>query len=80
MVYIIHLRGQVEASLEHVQCQSWVSSIKSSQSDDGSIWQVSVTDPEAAENHLLKLLVNDPVVVNRISAQAIRAGGCVHAG
>ncbi len=63
VVYIIHLKGQVEASLEHIQAQSWVSSIKSSQSDDGSIWQVSVTDPEAAENHLLKLLVNDPVVV-----------------
>ena len=63
VVYIIHLKGQVESSLEHIQSQSWVSSIKSSQSEDRSIWQVSVTDPEAAENHLLKLLVNDPVVV-----------------
>ncbi len=63
VVYIIHLKGQVEASLEQVQSQPWVTSIKSSQSDGGSIWQVSVTDPEAAENHLLKLLVNDPVVV-----------------
>ena len=63
VVYIIHLKGQVESSLEHVRSQSWVSSIKSNQTEDGSIWQVSVTDPEAAEKHLLKLLVNDPVVV-----------------
>jgi ABC-2 type transport system ATP-binding protein len=63
VVYIVHLKGQVESALEHVQSQPWVSGIKSSQTENGSIWQVSVTDLEAAEMNLLKLLVNDPVVV-----------------
>ena len=63
VVYIIHLKGEIDSALEHVQSQSWVSGIKSSQTEDGSIWQVSVTDPDAAENRLLKLLVNHPVVV-----------------
>ncbi len=63
VVYIIHLKGQVESALEHIQSQPWVSGIKSNQTEDGSIWQVSVSDPAGAETHLLKLLVNDPVVV-----------------
>jgi ABC-2 type transport system ATP-binding protein len=63
VIYIIHLRGEVESALKQVQSLSWVSGIKSTQHDGESIWQVSVTDPEAAETQLLKLLVNDPVVV-----------------
>lgn len=63
VIYIIHLRGEVDAALEKVKSLSWVSGIKTSQHDEETIWQVSVTDPEAAETQLLKLLVNDPVVV-----------------
>ena len=41
----------------------WVSVVKTSQHNEESIWQVSVTDPQAAEDQLLKLLVNGPVKV-----------------
>jgi ABC-2 type transport system ATP-binding protein len=64
VIYIIHLKGDAEAALKMVQSLSWVSGIKTSQNNEESIWQVSVTDPEAAEINLLKLLVNGPVVVN----------------
>ncbi len=64
VIYIIHLKGEVELTLELIQGLPWISGIKSSQHNEESIWQVSVTDPEAAEIQLLKLLVNQPVVVN----------------
>lgn len=63
VIFIIHLRGEVDTALEKVKTLSWVNGIKTSQHDEESIWQVSVSDPEAAETQLLKLLVNDPVVV-----------------
>jgi ABC-type uncharacterized transport system ATPase subunit len=63
VIYIIHLRGEVDAALEQVKTLAWVSGIKTGQHGEESIWQVSVTDPEAAETQLLKLLVNSPVVV-----------------
>ncbi|HSB66670.1 MAG TPA: ABC transporter ATP-binding protein [Anaerolineales bacterium] len=63
VIYIIHLKGQVDEALQHAQSQPWINSIKTDQHEAESIWQVSVSDPEAAEAGLLKLLVNDPVVV-----------------
>jgi ABC-2 type transport system ATP-binding protein len=63
VIYIVHLKGEVESALKTVQSQPWVGVIKTAQHNEESIWQVSVTDPEAAETHLLKLLVNDRVVV-----------------
>jgi ABC-type uncharacterized transport system ATPase subunit len=63
VIYIVHLKGEVESALQTVQPQPWVGAIKTSQHNAESIWQVSVTDPEAAEVQLLKMLVNGPVVV-----------------
>ena len=63
VIYIVHMKGEAESALKIAQSQPWVSGIKTSQRDDESIWQVSVTDPKAAETQLLKLLVNGPVVV-----------------
>jgi ABC-2 type transport system ATP-binding protein len=63
VIYIIHLKGETEPALEKVKSQPWVSGVKTNQLNEESIWQVSINDPVAAETHLLKLLVNDPVVV-----------------
>ena len=63
VVYIVHLRGQVEAARKQVLSQPWVSGIISGKHNGESAWQVSVTDPQAAETQLLKLLVDGPVVV-----------------
>ncbi len=40
-----------------------MNAVKTSQQNEESIWQVSVTDPHTAEAQLLKLLVNGPVTV-----------------
>jgi ABC-2 type transport system ATP-binding protein len=63
VIYIVHLKGQVDSALALVQSQPWVSGIKSNQYEEETIWQVSVSDQSAAESNLLKLLVNDSVVV-----------------
>jgi len=63
VVYIVHLRGQIEAARKQVLSQPWVSGIIDGQHNGDSAWQVSVSDPQEAEAQLLKLLVNGPVVV-----------------
>ena len=63
VVYIVHLTGQVEAARAQLLSQKWVSGIIDGQHNGDSAWQVSVSDPQIAETELLKLLVNDSVVV-----------------
>jgi ABC-2 type transport system ATP-binding protein len=63
VIYIVHLKGETEAALKLVQAQPWVGAVKTDQVNGESIWQVSVSEPEAAEAQLLRLLVDGPVVV-----------------
>jgi ABC-2 type transport system ATP-binding protein len=63
VVYIVHLKGQVEDAHHQILAQPWVSGIITGQHNGEDTWQVSVSDPQAAETQLLKLLVNGPVVV-----------------
>jgi ABC-type uncharacterized transport system ATPase subunit len=46
-----------------VQALPWVTRITTGEHSGETAWQVSVRDPQAAEDQLLKLLVNGPVVV-----------------
>jgi len=63
VVYMIHLKGDLEKTLARLRSQPWVSGIKTGQHNGDTTWQVNVTDPQAAEAQLFKLLVNDNVVV-----------------
>jgi hypothetical protein len=63
VIYLIHLKGDVNWAFDQVQSQPWVSGITTGVHNSESIWQVSVTDSLVAETQLLKLLVNGPVVV-----------------
>jgi ABC-2 type transport system ATP-binding protein len=63
VIYLINLKGVSDPALNLVQSQPWVSGIKISERGDETTWQVSVSDPQAAEVNLLKLLVNTSVVV-----------------
>ena len=63
VVYIVHLRGQVDEAHQQVSSQPWVSKITTGQHNGDSAWQVSVSDPQMAETQLFKLLANSPVVV-----------------
>src|SRR5512136_2967471 len=48
VVYIVHLRGEVEAVRKQLLAQPWVTRIIDGQQNDESTWQVSVTDPAMA--------------------------------
>jgi ABC-2 type transport system ATP-binding protein len=63
IVYIVHLRGQIEAARSQLLSQPWVSGIIDGQHNGDSAWQVSVNDPQAAEEQFFKLLANAPVLV-----------------
>ena len=63
IIYVIHLKGQLEETHTQVRSQPWVSGIKAGQHNGETTWQVGVTDPQAAETRLFKLLSNDGVVV-----------------
>lgn len=63
VIYIIHMKGETDLVLKEVQTLPWVNAVKTSQHNEVSIWQVSVTDPHVAEAQLLKMLVNGPVTV-----------------
>jgi ABC-2 type transport system ATP-binding protein len=63
VVYTIHLKGDVSAAYKLVSSQPWVSGIIPGQSSGETTWQVSVTDPQAAEAQLFKLLADSRVEV-----------------
>jgi ABC-2 type transport system ATP-binding protein len=63
VVYVVHLKGQVEEARMQVASQPWVGGIVTGQHNGETTWQVSVNDPQVAETQLLKLLVNGSVVV-----------------
>jgi ABC-2 type transport system ATP-binding protein len=63
VVYNIHVKGDVEAARTQVLSQPWVSGIITGQHNGETTWQVSVTDPQAAEAQLFKLLADSQVEV-----------------
>jgi len=63
VVYNIHLKGDIEAARTQVLSQPWVSGIITGQHNGDTTWQVSVTDPLAAEARLFKLLADSRVEV-----------------
>ncbi|MEJ2598578.1 MAG: ABC transporter ATP-binding protein [Anaerolineales bacterium] len=63
VVYIIHLKGDAQAAYDQVKALPWVSAINTAERNGETTWQVSVSDPQAAEQQLLKLLVNGSVLV-----------------
>jgi ABC-2 type transport system ATP-binding protein len=59
-VYSLVISGDARQTLSTVESQSWVSGITASVADEGlTLWQVSVTDEEAAETELLRLVLAD---------------------
>jgi len=57
LTYSVTLRGDTERVYPLVREKSWVSGMNVSQQGNQTIWTISVTDQEAAEDQLLNLLV-----------------------
>jgi ABC-2 type transport system ATP-binding protein len=62
-VFVVHLHGEVAAARKQLEAQPWVKRIRAGEHLGDTTWEVSVSDPAAAEARLLKDLVNSPVVV-----------------
>ncbi len=63
VIYEITLKGDTEPALKRARSLPWVGGIKTGEHDGEITWQVSVSDPQAAEMQLLKMLVDTPAVV-----------------
>jgi ABC-2 type transport system ATP-binding protein len=61
--YVVHLKGALEETRQLVLSQPWVSRITDGPHNGAMAWQVSVTDAQAAEEQLFKLLGSGPAVV-----------------
>jgi ABC-2 type transport system ATP-binding protein len=69
VVYTVALRGDAERMLPQINEQAWVSGINAAEEGDKTIWTISVTDPEAAEDQLISLLVSGGLKVSDFGRQ-----------
>lgn len=60
--FVLALKGKVEPVRERLEAQSWVLSVRAGESDGQTTWRVYVSDEEAAEARLLRLVLSDPEV------------------
>ena len=70
-VYIVKLKGDVDAAYQQVCTWPWVAGIHSHPHPNCIEWQVAVTDEQAAEDQLLKTLVNGPVTVTEFRRKQV---------
>lgn len=62
IVYTLVMKGNAERVQRAIAQQPWVSSIKTQMEQGQLRWEIGVTDAEAAERHLLRLVLQDPQV------------------
>ncbi len=55
--------GDVPAALERVRREPWVAEVQMQLEPEATRWTVGVTDPDAAEARLMRLLLEDPAMV-----------------
>ena len=60
--YQVSLRGDLVRTHALVSAQPWVSEIAASQNGDETVWMVSVSDPDLAEQELARLILQDKSV------------------
>ena len=63
VVFSVTMRGDVEAAQERVAGQDWVTNLRTHEQNGSTTWTVSVSDAEAAEARLLRLLLTDESLV-----------------
>jgi ABC-type multidrug transport system ATPase subunit len=58
-MYVVALKGDAGQAQKRVASQPWVQQILVTANDGQSTWQVCVSDEEAAEDQLLRLILED---------------------
>jgi len=67
VIYSVTLRGDTQSAYTQISQLPWVSGIEASQQGDQIMWQVSVTDEDAAKDQLMGLLVSSGLKVSNFS-------------
>ena len=62
IVYQVRLTGAGESVQARLAAQPWVTSVAAQPASGQTAWDVAVTDSEAAEDQLLRLILSDPAV------------------
>jgi len=63
VVYAVHVKGEAEEARNQVLAQPWVNDVEIGVHNGETTMQVSVSNPQAAEERLFKLLADSPAVV-----------------
>ena len=63
VAYTIHMKGDAENAKSRISAQSWVTKVHASDQNGETVLTVSVSDPEAAEIQLVRVLLEDEQVV-----------------
>ena len=58
-IYNVTIKGDATRAKSRVTGQSWIQSLSTETNDGLTIWQVSVSNDDAAEDHLLRLILED---------------------
>jgi ABC-2 type transport system ATP-binding protein len=61
-VYTVTVKGDASKAQARVRDQSWVQSLSAEAQNGLTTWQVSVSDNDAAEDQMLRLILEDPNV------------------
>jgi hypothetical protein len=62
VAYVVRFRGDAEAARDRIAPQPWVTEIQPRPLEEGNEWFVTVSDAEAAEHQLMRLLLEDAEV------------------
>lgn len=60
IIYSLTIKGDSESAKQRVSAQPWVADIKAEARNGATIWTVAVSDENAAEEGLLRLVLADP--------------------
>ncbi|RPI82138.1 MAG: ABC transporter ATP-binding protein [Chloroflexi bacterium] len=63
VAYEVRLKGDTSSAYQCVAEQPWVNTIQVRKQNESTIWTVSVSDPQIAENSLFRLLAADEKVI-----------------
>lgn len=66
VIYTVAFHGDAASARERLTEQTWLADIQGQDTDEGAArhrWSVAVSDPEAAEAQLLRVLLADPTLV-----------------
>jgi ABC-2 type transport system ATP-binding protein len=58
-IYSVTIKGDTSQAQARLADQSWIQSLSTETNDGLTIWQVSVSNDDAAEDHLLRLILED---------------------